>query len=240
MSVLPPNEFKRSTIIEIREFALEKQAKAIREAAYRIRNIDMAGRRLVADYPTLAGWFCLSVKNRQEFAVESHLDRHDIEACVPRRKGEKLPHRHGGVKEPLLPVIPGYILVKCVPSVGAFVGLRRIDNVVGIVGKGEVPYRIPAKFIEPFIELAASGKYDFHPEEHGYDLGMQVRVTDGPFASFPAVVTSIDLTLKEGRINVEVNIFGRPTPVELDLQQIEKWDCAKRKTMGVIRSRKSR
>lgn len=241
--MLPPNEFKRSTRIEIRPYALEKQDRAIRENAAVVHEYDMASRRLTHDYPELAKWFCLEVKNRQEFAVESLLDRHDIEACVPRRKGEKLAHRHGGSREPLLPVIPGYILVKCVPSPAAFRGLRCIDpnkNVTGIIGSGERPYAIPAKYIEPFIELALEGKYDWRPEEHGYDLGMQVRVTVGPFASFPAIVTSIDLTTKEGRINVEVSIFGRSTPVELDLNQIEKWDCRKPKSVGVIRPRKSR
>jgi transcription termination/antitermination protein NusG len=238
------SDFLGSNRIEIRPYAMEKQAKAIRENEVHIRDIDLAGRRLVRDYPDLAGWFCLSVRNKQEFAVETLLSVHDIEACVPTRKGDKLAHRHGGTREPILPVIPGYILVKCVPSGSAFAGLRHIDpvkkRVTGIIGRGEIPYRIPAKYIEPFIELAAIGEYDWHPEEHGYDVGMEVRVTSGPFASFGALVTSIDLTAKEGRINVEVSIFGRSTPMELDISQIEKWDCRNPKTVGVIRSRKSR
>lgn len=197
-------------------------AKAEAETAIRIHDIDMASRRLVADYPKLAGWFCLSVKNRREFAVEKCLGESDVEACVPRRKGDVIRKRGRELPPPTLPVIPGYLLVKCVPSPSAFSGLRNVDNVTGIIGRGEVPYRVPVKFIEPFMALAAEGKYDYHPEEHGYEVYMQVRITDGPFASFPAVVTNIDKAATEGRINVEASIFGRSTPIELDLAQIEK------------------
>jgi transcriptional antiterminator NusG len=217
----------------------EEIDRARKERAIRIQHIDSASRHH-PEFTKMASWFCLSVRDRSEFSVEKELQRADIVACVPRRLGERKLHRHRMIDAPILPVIPGYMLVRCVPTVSAFIGLRRIDKVTGIIGKGEIPYRVPDRFIEPFIRLAAEGKYDFHPEEHGYETGMAVRVTDGPFASFPGIVTSIDLAVKEGRINVEVSIFGRLTPVELDLNQVEKWDCGKAKSVGVIRSRKLR
>lgn len=196
--------------------------RALRDRSIRIRNIDAASRRIVDDYPDLAGWYCLSVRQRGEFLVEKELQSADIMACVPRRMGEEKVHRGRRLPAPVLPVIPGYILVHCVPSAAAFMGLRHIERVTGIVGKGEIPYRLPARMISHFIAMAKAGEYDHREVKVSYLPGEAVVVTDGPFASFPAVVVAIDQEAGHSRINVEVNIFGRPTPVELDVAQIGK------------------
>jgi transcriptional antiterminator NusG len=188
----------------------------------RIRNIDAASGRIVADYSDLAGWYCLTVRPRGEFAVEKDLDAAGVIACVPRRMGEEKVHRGRKLPAPVLPVIAGYLLVRCVPSAAAFTGLRSIDRVTGIVGRGEVPYRLPEKKIQHFISMAKAGEYDHRDVKVTYLPGENVVVTDGPFASFPGVVVAIDEGAGRSRINVEVNIFGRPTPVELDVAQVAK------------------
>lgn len=220
------NEFSGTEIGMIGGAPTDRQSRAIDRAletrAIRIRNIDAASKRIIADYPKLAAWFCLSVKPRAEFAVEDALKEAGVMACVPRRKGDPKRHRHGGQVTPTLPVIPGYMLVCCVPSVSAFIGLRSVDKVTGIIGSGERRYRIPARKIEHFIEMAHAGGYDYRPVHHSFCKGQEVRVCEGPFASFNAIITDLERAEKEGRLNVEVNIFGRMTPIELDVAQIEK------------------
>jgi transcriptional antiterminator NusG len=162
----------------------EKIDRALREKAIRIRNIDMASRRIANEYPDIAGWYCLSVEQRREFTVENMFVEMDIEACVPRFKGQEKVHRGRKIRAPMLPVIPGYMLVRCVPSPQAFVGLRGAKHVTGIIGRGEIPYRVPTKKIDHFITLAAEGKYDYRREPHGFVVGLVVRVAAGDVVSF--------------------------------------------------------
>ncbi|WP_421406811.1 transcription termination/antitermination protein NusG [Agrobacterium tumefaciens] len=213
--------FDGAKTIVIRDFADKKQDNAIANHRMKIRQISFAAKRIADDYPDLAAWFCLKVTNRREFMVENALKEAGVDALVPTRKGDKLLKRHRIVPAPDLPVLPGYILVRCVPSSSAMAGLIRFEDVVSVVGGGETPYRIPMKFVNKFIKKAKAGDYDTRRVTIlGYDVGNAVRVIDGPFASFPGIVVAIDGG--KGRVDVEVNIFGRPTPLELDVAQIEK------------------
>ena len=215
-------QFDCGAPIEIRPYAEFKQEKARAETRIRIRNLAMASRRITADYPDLAGWFCLSVKPMSEKAIVRALDAVDIKGLVLMRKGEKIVKRGRVIKAPMLPVLPGYVLVHCVPSAAAMQGLCRFDKrITGITGGAETPYRIPLKFVEKFIENAAEGAYDYRPPAPiDFLVDEQVRVCDGPFANFMATVAAVDF--ERSRVKVDVHIFGRMTPVELDVAQIEK------------------
>ncbi len=207
--------------IVIRDYANLKQDKARAESRIRISHLSMASKRITEDYPDLAAWFCLRVMTGREFAVEKALIEEGVEAIVPATMASRVVRR-GRVREVApRPVMPCYVLVRCVPSAGAFVGLRRFDKVLDIVGGAERPYRIPDKFVNRFIALAKEGAYEHRePAAITFMVNEVVRICDGPFASFPATVVSIDI--ERSRVNVEASIFGRSTPIDLDIAQIEK------------------
>lgn len=216
-------QFTAVTEIEIAGYCSHpKPAKAAHENHVRISQISMASKRIAADYPELAAWFCLQVKGNCERMIVSMLNDVDINAVSPMRRGDRIVKRHRIVKGPLIPALPGYVLVHCVPSPPAMAALHRFDKrVTGVVGGAETPYRIPLEYVEKFIECALAGDYDYKPPEPtAYAVGEAVRVCDGPFASFNGIV--IDNEVGGDMIKVEVSIFGRSTPVQLLVDQIEK------------------
>jgi transcriptional antiterminator NusG len=217
-------EFEQARAIDIRPYAEFKQEKARRENRIRISQLGMASRRIADDYPELAAWLCFSVRARCEFAVEEALTSQNVHALIPRRKGEQIKRRHRIIPAPILPVLPGYVLVRCVPSNEAVQGVLRFDRekrVTGVLGNGVVFHRVSPKFINQFIEKAKSGAYDFRPPSPiYYALGEQAKIIDGPFVSFLGLVTSFDAAAN--RVVVEIEIFGRKTPIDLDVAQVEK------------------
>lgn len=199
---------------------LQKLERIAAEQRIRISNLAMASRRIIADYPELCSWYCLKVIGRRERAVEKYLYEENVEALVPIKKGEAKRHRGRVLPAPDIPVMPGYVLVQCLARAECFIALRDVKDVIGIIGGGERPYSIPSEFIEKFRLRAAHGDYDHRVTTVVFFAGEIVRVTDGPFSGFMGKVTEFE----EGkdRVKVEVSMFGRDTPVELDVAQVEK------------------
>ncbi len=203
------------------------QEKSDRDAEIRIDQLSMASRavvdRITADYQEMtAAWYCLRVVSGRESAVEKLLIDADIEALVVRSGPYKVVRRRRIRTVPSRPVISGYVLVRCLNLPAAMAGLVHVDDVLDIVGGASSPYRIRDEEVTRFKALADDGKYEHRtPVKVDFMVGEEVRVTDGPFASFPGTVTSLDQADKF-RVSVEVSIFGRSTPVELDIAQIEK------------------
>ena len=109
-------------------------------------------------------------------------------------------------------VFPGYVLVKMVMTDVTWHLVRNVRGVTGFVGSGNKP--IPLTEAE-IASLGVEKKEVFV----NYAVGDNVRITDGALESFLGVVEEIDL--ERQKVRVIVSMFGRETPVELDLDQIE-------------------
>ena len=110
-------------------------------------------------------------------------------------------------------MFPGYVLVKMVMSDEAWHIIRNIRGVTGFVGSGTKPIPLTED------EIAALG-VEKREIVVNYAIGDSVKITDGALESFLGTVEEIDLD--RAKVRVVVSMFGRETPVELELDQVEQ------------------
>ena len=114
---------------------------------------------------------------------------------------------------------PGYVLIKSEMDNSIYHMIKNIKRVSGFLGSKGIPVPVSDKEIEKILGQIKDGVAQ--PKSGiEYNIGEKVQVVDGPFASFSGMVEGIDE--EKSRLKVSVSIFGRPTPVELEYNQVEK------------------
>ena len=121
----------------------------------------------------------------------------------------------GATKEVERKVFPGYVLIKMVMTDDTWHLVRNVRGVTGFVGSANKPIPLTVE------EVVAMGM-EKHEIVVKYNVGDHVRIMDGPLASFTGVVEEIEP--EKNRVSVMVSMFGRETPVELELDQVEVQD----------------
>jgi len=112
-------------------------------------------------------------------------------------------------------IFPGYVLVKMVMTDDSWYVVRNIRGVTGFVGPGSKPVALTEE------EVLALG-VDKKQVEVNFAVGDSVKITEGALEGFIGVVESLDLD--NGKVTVVVSMFGRETPVELELGQVATLD----------------
>jgi transcriptional antiterminator NusG len=116
-------------------------------------------------------------------------------------------------------IFPGYIMVKMHLDDVSWNLVKNIPRVAGFLGGSGKPVPIPEKEVERLLQQVQEGSV-VREVELTYDVGESVKIIDGPFNTFNGVVDGVDQDKK--RLKISVSIFGRPTPVELEFNQVEK------------------
>ncbi|MBT4203643.1 MAG: transcription termination/antitermination protein NusG [Rhodobiaceae bacterium] len=114
---------------------------------------------------------------------------------------------------------PGYVLVKMEMTDQAYHLIKNTAKVSGFLGSNNKPMPISESEAMRIIQQVQEG-VDRPKPSITFDIGEQVKVSDGPFASFNGMVEEVDI--ERSRLKVAVSIFGRATPVELEYGQVEK------------------
>jgi len=130
---------------------------------------------------------------------------------------EEIEVRDGQRRTVTKKILPGYVLVKMKLSDQSWGVVRNTPGVTGFVGSGGKPTPLQEEEVSRILKqmIAEAPKVKI-----GFRKGQSVRVTDGPFIDYVGVAD--DINPEKGKVKVLLTLFGRETPVELDLLQVEK------------------
>ena len=154
----------------------------------------------------------------REQAGKKGLSEEITEVIVPTE--EVVEVRRGAKVQTERKFFPGYVLVKCEMTDEVYHLIKNTPKVTGFLGADKAkPMPIPEHEAMRIKGQVAEGIERPKPTVV-FEVGEQVKVADGPFASFNGVVEDVDHA--RARLKVAVSIFGRATPVELEYGQVEK------------------
>jgi transcription termination/antitermination protein NusG len=176
-------------------------------------------------YAEEAQWYVIHAYSGHEDKVKKNLERRIesmdmqdqiLDVLVPME--DEIEIKDGKRRHVQKRIFPGYILVRMRMSDESWYVVRNTPGVTSFVGSGTKPVPLHESEIRGILKQM---KQDATPKVRvEYELGETVRVVDGPFTDFLGKVDEINA--EKGKLKVLVNMFGRETPVELDLLQVEK------------------
>ncbi len=153
----------------------------------------------------------------KEQAAQKHLGDFFEQVLVPTEEIVEI--RRGRKIKSERRFFPGYVLAKIELTDEVFHLIKNTPKVTGFLGSGLKPVPISDAEANRILNQVAEG-VERPKASITFEVGEQVKVADGPFASFMGQIEEVDE--ERSRIKVAVSIFGRPTPVELEYGQVEK------------------
>ena len=171
-------------------------------------------------------WYVVNTVTGYEYKVKEKLDmminsmglqNNIYRVVVPEQKIVEV--KNGVKKERIKKMFPGYVLVEMVMSDEAWYIVRNTQGVTGFIGssgKGAKPIPLLPHEVDSVLGTMGLSRIDVTKE---LEVGKKVKILDGPFKDMEGTIESVDM--KQQKINVNVDIFGQITSIEVDLQDIE-------------------
>lgn len=156
------------------------------------------------------------VKANLEKRVESMNMEHQIfNVIIPEE--DEIEYKGGQKKVTKRRIFPGYVMVDMILSDDSWMTVRHTPGVIGFVGSGTKPIPLQKQEVDKILRhmglIGGKPKIDVQ-------VGQHVRVKSGPFENFEGVVREV--LAERGKIRVNISMFGRETPIELEYEQIDK------------------
>jgi len=177
-------------------------------------------------------WYVISTYAGQENSVKENLEQRIasynlqervFNVLIPSENVTEIKKKKKVIRNKKF--FPGYIMVEMDIDVDReedkelMYVLRHTPKVTGFVGTKTRPVPLSDNEVKEIMDLMEDRKKKPRMASY-FEVGEHVKITDGPFMNFNGVVEEV--TPEKGKLKVEVTIFGRPTPVELEFGQIEK------------------
>jgi len=174
--------------------------------------------------PPEANWYVIHSYSGYENKVRRNLEQR-IETMAMQDRifrvvvptEEEVEIRDGQRRTVRKRVFPGYIFVQMIMDDDSWYVVRNTPAVTGFVGSGVKPSPISDEEVEKILSRMEAEQPRI---KVSFQVGETVRITEGPFADFMATVDGLDP--ERGKVRLLVSFFGRETPVEMDLLQVEQ------------------
>ena len=178
-------------------------------------------------------WYVVNTVTGYEYKVKEKLERriksmelHDniFRVIVPEQKviETKKDKKTGAEvkKERMVKMFPGYVMVEMVMSDEVWFIVRNTQGVTGFIGssgKGAKPFPIEPEEVDRVLNIMGISRI---ADSNNFEVGETVVLKDGPFATMHGKIESVDL--EKGIAQVDVDLFGKVTPIETNITSISK------------------
>jgi transcriptional antiterminator NusG len=194
-----------------RDRAYARQQRVERITRITQSQLSAASAKIVKAKPKAARWYCLRVEKGREFDVENVLLSAEVEAFMPRERFVQV--RRGEKFEGEIPYFPSYMLVRCVPSPEAFVGLMRQKHVLDIVGGPSGYHVIRDEDVEVFKRLTVETETPRVATDKTMADGDRADIVLGPFSGFMCTVLAVKWC-RQARARVLIDVGGREFEID--------------------------
>ena len=171
-------------------------------------------------------WYVIHTQTGYEDRVKTALEAKIKSALVGEKVSqvlvpiEQVSEIKGGKKKiSQRKFFPGYILVEMELTDDTWYMIKSITGVTGFVGAGARPIPLKSDEIDTILKQTKDAKEKPTPKVM-FEKGEAVRVTEGPFMNFNGTIE--EANVGKGKIKIMISKFGRATPVELEMWQVEK------------------
>lgn len=171
---------------------------------------------------TYSGYEHKAKKSLQQRIIQENLEDYfgDLEEGILIPVEKVVESAKGGAKKTSeRKFYPGYMLIQMILTDVTWHLVKTTPKISGFVGNTKHPVPVPASQVRQITQQMEEGAQRPKPRVE-FDMGEEVRVTDGPFMNFNGTIEEV--RPDKGKVRVMVSIFGRSTPVELDFSQVEK------------------